>query len=186
MTDWTVSGEFDLAPASCAPTVEVTKGKSPADYRAEGDLRLDPGATAAGLVTSWRSPRNYVVSWLDREAGALVTDVVQGGKSLGRNASDLPDDFRYDTWHNVAAELRGQVLMVEVTESRLNDPVAVQRRLLPPGTGGKGAVGAAARCGPAEAANLGAAPLYDPVRHQVPPPRVGKVVYTDQFDDGTI
>jgi arabinan endo-1,5-alpha-L-arabinosidase len=186
VTDWTVSGEFDLTPASCDPAVEVTRGKSPADYRAEGDLRLDPGATAAGLVTSWRSPRNYVVSWLDREAGALVTDVVQGGKSLGRNASDLPDDFRYDTWHNVAAELRGRLLKVEVTESRLNDPVAVQRRLLPPGTGGKGAVGAAARCGPAEAANLGAAPLYEPVRRLAPPPRVGELVFADGFNDGVV
>ncbi|HEX2157938.1 MAG TPA: family 43 glycosylhydrolase [Actinomycetes bacterium] len=186
VTDWTVSGEFDLTPASCDPAVEVTEGKSPADYRAEGDLRLDPGATAAGLVTSWRSPRNYVVSWLDREAGALVTDVVRGGKSLGRNASDLPDDFRYDTWHNVAAELRGRLLKVEVTESRLNDPVAVQRRLLPPGTGGKGAVGAAARCGPAEAANLGAAPLYEPVRRLAPPPRVGELVFADGFNDGVV
>jgi arabinan endo-1,5-alpha-L-arabinosidase len=186
VTDWTVSGEFDLTPASCDPAVEVTKGRSPADYRAEGDLRLDPGATAAGLVTSWRSPRNYVVSWLDREAGALVTDVVRGGRSLGREASDLPDDFRYDTWHNVAAELRGRLLKVEVTESRLNDPVAVQRRLLPPGTGGKGAVGAAARCGPAEAANLGAAPLYEPVRRLAPPPRVGELVFADGFNDGVV
>jgi arabinan endo-1,5-alpha-L-arabinosidase len=187
VTDWAVGGSFELAgAASCQPDVEVTAGRSPADYRAEADLRLGDGATAAGLVTSWRSQRNYLVSWLDREAGALVTDVVRGGKSLGREASPLPADFRYDTWHNVAAELRGRELTVEVTDARLNDPVAVQRRVLPTGTGGAGAVGAAARCGPAEAANLGAARLYDPVRTQVPPPRVGAVVYTDQFDDGTV
>jgi arabinan endo-1,5-alpha-L-arabinosidase len=186
VTDWAVSGEFDLQPAGCEPAVEVATGRSPADYRAEADLRLGQGAAAAGLVTSWRSHRNYVVSWLDREAGALVTDVVRGGKSLGRQASALPGGFRYDVWHNVAAELRGRVLTVEVTDARLNDPVAFQRLVLPPGTGGAGAVGAAARCGPAEAANLGAARLYEPVRHQVPPPRVGEVVYADQFDDGTL
>ncbi len=187
VTDWTVSGSFELAgAASCEPDIEVTRGRSPADYRAEGDLRLGEGAAAAGLVTSWRSKRNYLVSWLDREAGALVTDVVRGGKSLGRESSPLPAGFRYDVWHNMAAELRGRTLTVEVTDARLNDPVAVQRRALPPGTGGAGAVGAAARCGPAEAANLGAARLYDPVRHQVPPPRVGRVVYQDQFGDGTI
>ena len=187
VTDWTVSGSFELAgAASCEPDIEVTRGRSPADYRAEADLRLGEGAAAAGLVTSWRSKRNYLVSWLDREAGALVTDVVRGGKSLGREASPLPEGFRYDVWHNVAAELRGRVLTVEVTDARLNDPVAVHRRVLPHGTGGAGAVGAAARCGPADAANLGAARLYDPVRHQVPPPRVGDVVYTDQFDDGTL
>jgi arabinan endo-1,5-alpha-L-arabinosidase len=187
VTDWAVSGSFELAgAASCEPDVEVTAGRSPADYRAEADLRLGDSATAAGLVTSWRSKRNYLVSWLDREAGALVTDVVRGGKSLGRRASPLPENFRYDVWHNVAAELRGRELTVEVTDARLNDPVALQRRELPPGTGGAGAVGAAARCGPAEAANLGAARLYDPVRHQVPPPRVGDVVYSDQFADGTV
>ena len=187
VTDWAVSGSFELAaPASCEPDVEVTRGRSPADYRAEADLRFGEGTAAAGLVTSWRSKRNYLVSWLDREAGALVTDVVRGGRSLGRRATALPEGFRYDVWHNVAAELRGRVLTVEVTDARLNDPVAVQRRELQPDTAGAGAVGAAARCGQADAANLGAAGLYDPVNRQVPPPRVGGVVYSDQFADGTV
>ena len=188
VTDWAVSGAFELRPpaGSCEPAVEVTGGRSPADYRAEADLRLDQGAAAAGLVTSWRSQRNYLVSWLDREAGALVTDVVRDGRSLGRKAAPLPVGFRYDTWHNVAAELRGRVLTVEVTDARLHDPVAVLRRVLPEATGGAGAVGAAARCGPADAANLGAARLYDPVRHQVPPPRVGELVDADGFGDGTL
>jgi arabinan endo-1,5-alpha-L-arabinosidase len=187
VTDWAVGGSVDLSGAdSCEPTVEVTGGRSPDDYRAEADLRLGEGAAAAGLVTSWRSQRSYVASWLDREAGALVTDVVRDGRSLGREATALPAGFRYDTWHNVAAELRGRVLTVEVTDARLHDPVAAQRRVLPHGTGGAGAVGAAARCGPADAANLGATHLYDPVRHPVPPPRVGEVVFADQFDDGSL
>jgi arabinan endo-1,5-alpha-L-arabinosidase len=189
VTDWAVAlddGALDPPAGRCQPAFEVTGDRSPADYRAEGDLRLREGAAAAGLVTSWRSQRDYVVSWLDREAGALVTDVVRGGRSLGRQASPLPAGFRYDTWHNLAAELRGRELTVEVTDARLHDPVAVQRRVLPPGAGGAGAVGAAARCGPAEFANLGAARLYEPVRHLAPPPRVGRVVYADQFDDGVV
>src|SRR5215218_2539302 len=188
VTDWAVGGDVDLAgaAASCEPLVDVTAGRSPADYRAEADLRLGDAAKAAGLVTSWRSQRNYLVSWLDRKAGALVAEVVHGGKAVVRATSPLPAGFRYDTWHNVAAELRGRELTVEVTDARLNDPVAVVRRTLPPGTAGAGAVGAAARCGPADAANLGAARLYDPVRHQVPPPQVGRVVFTDQFADGTV
>jgi arabinan endo-1,5-alpha-L-arabinosidase len=188
VTDWDVSlQDVALGPPAdrCQPTFEVTAGRSPAEYRAEGDLRLGEGAAAAGLVSSWRSHRDHVVSWLDREAGALVTDVVRDGTSLGRRASPLPAGFRYDTWHNVAAELRGRVLTVEVTDARLHDPVAEQRRLLPRGSGGAGAVGAAARCGPAEAANLGAARLYDPVGRQVPPPGVGRLVFADEFDDGT-
>jgi arabinan endo-1,5-alpha-L-arabinosidase len=189
VTDWAVElQDVALRPpaGSCEPAVEVAAGRAPADHRAEGDLRLGEGSAAAGLVSSWRDRRNHVVSWLDREAGALVTDVVRGGRSLGRVATDLPDRFRYDTWHNVAAELRGRVLQVEVTDARLHDPVASQRRVLPHGTGGAGAVGAAARCGPAEADNLGAARLHDPVRHLAPPPRVGRLVAADNFDDGTL
>ena len=187
VTDWAVGGDVDLSgAASCEPAVELVAGRSPADYRAEADLRLRAGAAAAGLLTSWRSKRDYLVSWLDRGAGALVTDVVRDGRSLGRQASPLPAGFRYDTWHNVAVELRGRELTVEVTDARLHDPVAVQRRVLPQGSGGAGAVGAAARCGPAEAANLGAAHLYQPVRQPAPTPQVGGLVYADAFGDGTV
>ena len=187
VTDWAVGGDVDLSgAASCEPAVELVAGRSPADYRAEADLRLRAGAAAAGLLTSWRSKRDYLVSWLDRGAGALVTDVVRDGRSLGRQASPLPAGFRYDTWHNLAAELRGRELTVEVTDARLHDPVAVQRRVLPQGSGGAGAVGAAARCGPAEAANLGAAHLYQPVRQPAPTPQVGGLVYADAFGDGTV
>ena len=187
VTDWAVGGDVDLSgAASCEPAVELVAGRSPADYRAEADLRLHAGAAAAGLLTSWRSKHDYLVSWLDRGAGALVTDVVRDGRSLGRQASPLPAGFRYDTWHNVAVELRGRELTVEVTDARLHDPVAVQRRVLPQGSGGAGAVGAAARCGPAEAANLGAAHLYQPVRQPAPTPQVGGLVYADAFGDGTV
>jgi arabinan endo-1,5-alpha-L-arabinosidase len=187
VTDWAVSRDVDLSGADgCEPTVQVTGGRSPDDYRAEADLRLGEGAAAAGLVTSWRGKGDHIVSWLDREAGALVTDVLRDGRSLGREATPLPAGFRYDTWHNLTAELRGRVLAVEVTDARLHDPVAVQHRVLLRGTGGAGAVGAAARCGPAEAANVGAARLYDPVRGAAPPPRVGELVYADEFTDGTV
>jgi arabinan endo-1,5-alpha-L-arabinosidase len=187
VTDWAVGGDVDLSgAASCEPAVELVAGRSPADYRAEADLRLRAGAAAAGLLTSWRSKRDYLVSWLDRGAGALVTDVVRDGRSFGRQASPLPAGFRYETWHNVAAELRGRELTVEVTDARLHDPVAFQRRVLPQGSGGPGAVGAAARCGPAEAANLGAAHLYQPVRQPAPTPQVGRLVYADAFSDGTV
>jgi arabinan endo-1,5-alpha-L-arabinosidase len=171
---------------TCQTTAVVTADRSPASHRAEGDLRLGQGATAAGLVTSWRGQDDHVVGWLDREAGALVTDVVRDGTSLGRQATPLPAGFRFDAWHNVAAELRGRVLSVEVTDARLHDPVARQRRTLPRGTGGAGAVGAASRCGPVDADNLGAARLFQPVQHLAPAPAVGRQVFADEFDDGTL
>jgi arabinan endo-1,5-alpha-L-arabinosidase len=190
--DWrlvaTGAGQGHLAQQAetCETTAVVTDHRSPASYRAEADLRLHQGAAAAGLVTSWQSERNYVVSWLDREAGALVTQVIRDGTPLGRVADPLPAGFRWDAWHNVAAELRGRVLTVEVTDARLHDPVAWQQRVLPARTGGAGAVGAASRCGPVDADNLGAARLYQPVQRQVPPPQVGRVVDADDFDDGTL
>jgi arabinan endo-1,5-alpha-L-arabinosidase len=171
---------------ACKTTAVVTADRSPASYRAEADLRLRDGAAAAGLVTSWRGEDDYVVSWLDREAGALVTDAVRDGTSLGREATPLPGGFAYHAWHNVAAELHGRVLTVEVTDARLHDPVAWQRRVLPDGTGGSGAVGAASRCGRVDADNLGAARLYQPVQSQVPAPAVGRQVFADEFDDGTL
>ncbi|HWC41530.1 MAG TPA: family 43 glycosylhydrolase [Actinomycetota bacterium] len=99
VTGWDVGGAVELSgvAGSCAPLVDVTAGRSAASYRAEADLRLGDDAEAAGLVTSWRGTDNYLVSWLDRKAGALVTDVVQGGRSLGRQVSPLPGGFRYDT-----------------------------------------------------------------------------------------
>src|SRR4029453_4613690 len=121
------------------------------DSRAEPALRLGDAAQAAGLVTSWRGQRDHLVSWLDREAGALVVEVVHDGKAVAREASPLPEGFRYDSWHNVAAELRGRHLTVEVTDARLHDPVAVVRRVLPLGSGGGGGVGGGARGGPRRA-----------------------------------
>ncbi|MGI8912161.1 MAG: family 43 glycosylhydrolase [Rubrobacteraceae bacterium] len=164
----------------------VSRDQAPADVRAEADLRLPAGSSgAAGLLVAYRDPNNHVVAWLDAGANALVTDALVAGRSAGRRTTPLPDDFRFGDWHNVAVEIRGTSMSVEVTEARMGDPVAVQDRALPATAAGAGSVGVASSKARTEADNVGAAPLYEPAK-EVEPPDVGALdpAYSDEFDDG--
>ena len=88
------------------------------------------------------------------------------GRSAGRPAA-LPGRASATTsGTTLAVELRGRVLTVEVTDARLNDPVAVQRRALPPGTGGAGAVGRGRPLRPGRGRQPGRGP---PLRPGPPP-----------------
>ena len=186
---WQTASEQDAggyvrqsAPAS-KPSYLVSTGTAPADVRAEADLRLPPGSSgAAGLVAGYRGPGNHIVAWLEDGSRSLVTDVLVNGRSAGRVRTALPTGFRFDAWHNVALEVRGSSMSVEVTDARLGDPVATQRRALPTGVSGQGAVGAASRSAKSEADNVGATPLYTPVTQTVPDPEVGTLETSDEFD----
>lgn len=157
---------------------------APADVRAEGDLRNSSRAGAIGLVVAWDDEDDHTVAWLDASADALVTDVVVGGVSTGAVETPLPEWFRYDTWHNVAVEVRGAAMTVEVTSARMGDPVAVQTRALPAGVDGAGAVGVASRGTRADAVNVGAVALHQPVTEAVPDPERGELdpAGSDEFD----
>ena len=192
---WQLASEQDAggyvrqSSPSSKPSYLVSSGQAPADARAEADLRLPPGSTgAAGLVAGYRDPGNHVVAWLDAGAKALVTDVLVNGQSTGKVETQLPSGFRFDTWHNVAIEERGSDMSVEVTDARLGDPLAIQRRTLPSGAGGPGSVGVASRSARAEADNVGATALYTPVTRTAPYPTVGPVdySYSDEFNDGKL
>ncbi|MBB5140403.1 beta-xylosidase [Thermocatellispora tengchongensis] len=160
----------------------VSEGRAPAGVRAEADLKVTAGA--AGLTFAHVNANNHIVAWLDRARGALVTDVVIGGRSRGEQATPLPAGFRYDTWHNVTAELRGTRLSVQVSTDRMRDAVAMQEREVPRAAARRGAVGVAARGGAVAADNVGAAALYTPVTERVPEPTVGPLLpaYSDEFD----
>jgi arabinan endo-1,5-alpha-L-arabinosidase len=189
---WQLASEQDAggyvrqtAPSS-KPSYLVSAGQAPAEVRAEADLRLPTGfAGAAGLVTAYRDSGNYLVAWLDAGAKALVTDVFVNGESVGKVRTPLPAGFRFDAWHNVAVEVRGSAMRVEVTDARLHDPQATQQRTLPAGAGGQGAVGVASRSARSEADNVGAVALYTPVAGTVPDPTVGPLdsAYSDEFND---
>ncbi len=166
-------------------TFLINRSSVPRDVRAEGDLRL-AGGRAAGIVVRYQDPENYAVAWLDRTRDALVTDVVVGGQSTGQKSARLPASFTYDEWHNVAVEVRGLRMSVEVTDARLHDPYAVVNRMLPQALPG-GKVGVAAR-GRAEADNVSAARLYVPNNDKAPTPRVGTLLegHSDEFNDGEL
>ena len=159
----------------------VNRVAVPPEARVETDLRL-AGGTAAGVVVRYEDANNYAVAWLDRTTNALVTDVVVGGRSLGRESTALPAGFPFDEWHNVAVEVRGSGMRVEVTDARLQDPYAVvTRQLLETLSGGRAGV---ATQGRAEADNVSAARLYVPNRSVAATPNVGVRLFGDGFNDG--
>ncbi|MFC5823906.1 family 43 glycosylhydrolase [Nonomuraea insulae] len=151
-----------------------------ADVRAQADLRASSGA--AGLTLAHVNGNNHVVAWLDKDRGALVTDVVIG-RSRGEQVTALPAGFDFGAWHNVVAELRGTELTVQVSDDQLGDAIVEQRRTIPRAAARSGSVGAVAR-GLADADNVGAARLYTPVTRRVPAPKPGRLLpeYSDEFD----
>ena len=176
------------APAS-KPSYLVSTGQAPIDVRAEADLRLPPSSSgAAGLVAGYRDPGNHIAAWLDAGSKDLVTDVLVNGRSAGRVTTSLPTGFRFDAWHNVAVEVRGSSMSVAVTDARLGDPLATQKRTLPSGVSGQGAVGVASRSVKTEADNVGATPLYTPATQREPDPATGTLApeNSDEFDDAEL
>ncbi len=161
----------------------IARAALPVDVRAEADLRL-AGGTAAGVVVRYKNENNYAVAWLDRRANELVTDVVVRGESRDRQSTALPDEFAFKDWHNVAVEVRGSKMTVEVTDARLNDPYAVAKRTLPSALLGERA-GIASRGGRIEADNVSAVELYTPHEDVAEPPAVGALLsqHSDEFDD---
>ncbi len=160
----------------------VSKRYGPANLRAEANLRLPSGSRGAvGLVADYRSPKDHVTAWLDKKSKSLVVEA----RSV-RKEAPLPQDFRFHAWHNVAVEIRGREMTAEVTDARLNDPLASAKITLPKGTGGRGAVGVVSRDARASADNVGAAPLYTPVKKAAPLPKPGTLdpAYSDEFNGG--
>ncbi|MBF8191001.1 family 43 glycosylhydrolase [Nonomuraea sp. K274] len=187
---WSVRTEQDAKGyASHAGTgrsylVSARKAAS-ADVRAQADLRVAAGA--AGLTLAYVNRANHVVARLDEDRGALVTDVLIGGRSRGESVTPLPAGFDFAAWHSVVAELRGTELTVQVSGDQLGDAVAEQTRRLPRAAARHGSVGAVAS-GAADADNVGAAALYTPVTERVPEPAPGVLLpeFSDEFDGTAI
>ncbi|MGW2826564.1 family 43 glycosylhydrolase [Streptomyces sp. NPDC001443] len=166
------------------PASLVSAATVGAQVRAEADLRVTSATGAAGLLLARTNASNYVVAWLDRDRGALVTDVRVNGVSAGEQVTALPSGFQWSAWRNVATELRGRQLTVEVSADRLHDAVATQQRTLPAAAAHAGRIGIAARGTGAAADNVGAVTLYSPVTRRVADPQPGRLLpaYSDEFD----
>ncbi|MFE7168144.1 family 43 glycosylhydrolase [Streptomyces sp. NPDC057616] len=183
-TDQDSGGYVTHGGTASDPSYLVTASAAPAQVRAEADLRVTSAGSAAGLLIGYTDPRNYVVAWLDRNRQSLVTDARVDGVSAGERSTPLPSGFRWTSWRNVAAELRGTHLTVEVGADRLRDPVAVQQRTVPAAAARAGRTGVAARGTGVAADNVGAARLWTPVTKRVPQPTpVSQLAsYSDEFD----
>ncbi|MBA3431568.1 MAG: family 43 glycosylhydrolase [Actinobacteria bacterium] len=172
------------------PAYLVTKASAPARARVEADLRTSGTSNGAvGVVAAYRDRGNHFVAWLNERRHALVTNAVVDGRRTVHAIRPLPESFRFDEWHNVAVQLRGSSLNVQVTEARLGDPVARIRRHLPPGVTGSGAAGIASLRASALGDNAGGAPLYHRARETAPPPNVGEEAlenFSDEFNDARL
>ncbi|MEW2041558.1 family 43 glycosylhydrolase, partial [Streptomyces sp. NPDC005534] len=191
--DWTTateqdSGTYVTHSTGTDPAYLVTSAQAPARTRAEADLRVTSTGGAAGLVLAYQDTGNHVVAWLDRNRNALVTDVRVNGVSAGEQLTALPSGFQWGAWRNVAAELRGTRLTVEVSADRLRDAVATQTRVVPAAAVRAGKVGVAARGAGAAADNMGAAPLSTPVTQRVGDPSPGALLpsYSDEFESASL
>lgn len=188
----------------------LSRGTSTASYRAEADLKLVsvPGATAQqsgpsryGLLTSYRDSNNYIAVWLQPGAngmgGKLITNLRMGG-SNSLLSSALPATFNHKLFHNVAVELRGRTLTVKVSESRLQDYLAVQTRTIAASTQqqvavlGAGRVGLVTQYASADFDNVSAARLYIPITQRRPYQSAGTLnaalsdEFTDECSTGTL
>jgi arabinan endo-1,5-alpha-L-arabinosidase len=147
-------------PASVNGT--VLRPRPAGDVRIEADLRV-PSGSSLGLVAG---PARVSI---DRAAGQLVA--VSGAH---RAAAALPASLDFGDWHNLAVSVRGGALTAVVTEARLGGPLATVTVPVssagPVGYTGRGDVG-----------NFSAERLYRPVMRTVPPPAVGRLMWSDEF-----
>ncbi|WP_248962199.1 family 43 glycosylhydrolase [Sphaerisporangium perillae] len=200
VTTWTVGSTFNSGlsgwtgpwkPASDPDSLGYLSGKGSTrelstatvrgDLRVEADLRLGSSGTAAGLVVTYANGANNVTAWIDRAQRSLVVTAKVRGVTTTLSSA-LPPSFDYGSWHNLAAERRGNTLVTWVTADRLRDAVSTVTMTLPDGSPTSGSIGAASR-GAAEADNIGAAPLYEPVTSRVSDPVLGSqlTAYSDEF-----
>ncbi|NIK59796.1 family 43 glycosylhydrolase [Kribbella shirazensis] len=157
----------------------VSRTSGPADYRVEGDLRTSTGRT--GLVFGYHSPLNYAVAWLDPERGALRVEQRVAGRVVGTSEVPLYQGLRYDTWHAVSVEVRGDRATIQVAPSIGDNPLGRLDVRLAPGLAGPTQIGLA---GSGQGDNVGLTKLYQPVTKKLPDPPTGKLLtgFSDEFD----
>jgi hypothetical protein len=156
------------------PTVNAGTGPSESSKAAPvttstaaaGDVRVEADVTGTGQGVSARGGRVRAV--VDHGKLQLTTN-----PGLTRSVP-LP----LDVPGTVSLEIRGNKATAEFSEDRLGDPLATLQLPALPGLGAAAPVG--------DAGNFSVAPLYKPVTHAAPTPRIGRVDarYSDEFTRG--
>ncbi|MFI6078764.1 family 43 glycosylhydrolase [Actinoplanes sp. NPDC051343] len=140
----------------------VLRPRPAGDVRIEADLRM-PSGSSLGLVAG--SARVSI----DRTAGQLVASA-----GARRSAAPLPAGIDFGDWHNLAVSVRDGVLTASLTEARLGGPLATV-------TLRASSAGPVGYTGRGDIDNFSAERLYRPVTHAVPPPALGRLVWSDEF-----
>lgn len=180
--DWTIGEDASsggYAESADASSLLVSRTGRPADYRVEGDLRTSTGK--AGLVFAYHSPRNYSVAWLDPSRGSLRVEQRVGGKLAGTAETPLYQGFRYDTWHSLSVEVRGDRATAQVAPALGDNALGELDIRLANGLAGPAQIGLT---GSAQGDNLAMTKLYEPVTNKASDPRIGKLLpgFSDEFD----
>ncbi len=169
----------------------LSRHDAPADVRVEADLRQDGDEDDAyGLVAGARTdgPRRdreangTVQALVDPESGTVVLRSLARGRTTAEVAAPLPPGHT-GTWHNLALEVRGGVATVELTEARLDDPLAYLTLTLPTGTRVDGRAGVLATDEGVDVDNLSVVAAADLVTERVPAPVPGTLLEgpSDEF-----
>jgi arabinan endo-1,5-alpha-L-arabinosidase len=175
---WTVASGPDgrfarQAATGCRPTALASKSALGLDgeARVRGAVRVDAAGTA-GLAFG---RRGYGWATQVTVAGSTLS-VRSGGRTW---TAPLPGALSPRDWHELAVEVRDGVLTAEYGPSGLPGHEVVTVRA-PVGRGAvAGHFGALAGCGDVD--DLTVARLYRPVSEKAPLPRVGPVVYAEDF-----
>lgn len=180
------------AVAGSSPGLLLARERVPGDRRLQADVRspgdlIGPGGAdgTAGLVVRYTGPRDHVVAAVDAASHRLVVETTTRGRTevVGE---PLPASFDPSRWHTLSAQLRGDHLVVDVTDAGMSDPYAVIEADLAPQPRDRGEVGVLAHRGPVDVDNVSAATLFTPVTQTVPTPQVGDLdpAFSDEFEGG--
>ncbi len=173
---WTVASGPDgrfarSAGADCRPAALAARDGLGGDWRVRAAVRTAAGGTA-GLALGRRGDR-----WATQVtvAGSALT-VRSGARSW---SAPLPGSLSPRDWHELAVEVRDGVLTAAYGPSGLpgQEPVTLRAPVGRAATAG--AFGLLAGCGDVD--DVTAARLYRPVTDRVPVPRVGPVVWSEDF-----
>ncbi|NIK58485.1 hypothetical protein BJY22_004202 [Kribbella shirazensis] len=153
----------------------VMSSVAPADGDLRGRVSVRLGAAdRAGLILAAHDNGGGIRAVIDAGRRALVLQA-RAGSRMVRAEAPLPAGFRYDDWHQLTVDRRGNRLHAEVDDAGLYDPVAQAELTVPAGLDA-GPVALVADGNGADLADfddVSVARLYRPVTERVPDPAAG-------------
>lgn len=71
-------------------------------YVFEANIRFQDGSKSeAGVSAYYADDSNRIDVWLDPEIGSIRTEIIMNGREIEEKVTKLPDDFRFDVYHQL-------------------------------------------------------------------------------------